>query len=259
VREAAEYPNSFVPLGPGEERIETERYTLCMSLGNLSNTVQRQRFSEHEVDEVLEEVRALLRARGRPRTQWEIGSGATPDNLTRLLLARGLTRDRTPRATALALTRPPPPGPPEAMARRVVTVGEYVAATEVQFVAFGTPADEVAQHRKQLVESWEAGPRLMHAVWLDGQMVCSGTCAPTAHGLALFGGATLPEARGRGAYRALIGARWGEARGMGLRALIAQAGAMSEPILHNLGFGAIGRVEMLIDEFDRDYAASRRG
>jgi GNAT superfamily N-acetyltransferase len=259
VREAAEYPNSFVPLGPGDERIETERFTLCMSAGNLSNTVQRQRFTEHEVDEVLEEVRALLRIRGRPRTQWEIGSGATPHNLTRLLLARGLTRDREPRAVALALTRPPPPGPPEATVRRVVTLGEYVAANEVQAVAFGTPADEIAQQREQIVASWESGPRMMHAVWLDGRLVGAGTCAPTTHGLALFGGATLPEARRRGVYRALIAARWSEARSMGLRALVTQAGAMSEPILQSLGFGAIGRVHMLIDEFDLDYVPSERG
>jgi hypothetical protein len=32
LREIAEYPNSFGPLGPTDERIETDRYTLCMGL-----------------------------------------------------------------------------------------------------------------------------------------------------------------------------------------------------------------------------------
>ena len=67
LREIAEYPNSFGPLGPDDERIETDRYTLCMGAGKTWNTVQRQRFAADEVDEVLAEVRALLRERGRPR------------------------------------------------------------------------------------------------------------------------------------------------------------------------------------------------
>ncbi|MGZ4400453.1 MAG: hypothetical protein ACXVYM_06240, partial [Gaiellaceae bacterium] len=70
LREVAEYPNSFGPLGPGSERIETPRYTLCLGPGSTWNTVQRQRFPLDELDEVLEEVRGHLRARGLTRTQW---------------------------------------------------------------------------------------------------------------------------------------------------------------------------------------------
>ena len=44
LREVAEYPNSFGPLGPNDERIDTGRYTLCMATGKKWNTVQRQRF-----------------------------------------------------------------------------------------------------------------------------------------------------------------------------------------------------------------------
>ena len=80
LREVAEYPNSFSPLGENEERIETERYTLCIGAGSTWNTVQRQRFPLEEVDEVLAEVRDALRERGRKQTQWEVGSSA-PDGL----------------------------------------------------------------------------------------------------------------------------------------------------------------------------------
>ena len=65
LREVAEYPNSFGPLGPRDERIETGRYTLCLGAGKTWNTVQRQRFALEEVDDVLAEVRAALRERGR--------------------------------------------------------------------------------------------------------------------------------------------------------------------------------------------------
>jgi hypothetical protein len=90
---------------------------------------------------------------------------------------------------------------------------------------------------------------LRHAVWLDGELVCTGTSAPTEHGLLLYGGATRESARGRGAYRALIRARWDDAVALGTPALITQGGTMSRPILERLGFERVGEVHMLLDEF----------
>jgi hypothetical protein len=69
LREVAEYPNAFVDLSPGQERIDTGRYTLCLEPSRFAATVQRQRFAPEELDEVIEEVRGLLRDRGRDRTQ----------------------------------------------------------------------------------------------------------------------------------------------------------------------------------------------
>lgn len=252
LREVAEYPNSFMPLSPGEERIDTGRYTLCLGHSKLSNTVQRQRFGAEAIDDVLAEVRTLLRERGRTRTQWEIGSAATPANLVSELLGRGLARDRDPIAVAVALAAEPPAPPVGLVVRPVRTLEDYAAAYEVQFEAFGVPPEEVVERRATMAESWRAGPKMMHAVWLDGEIVSVGSCAPTPVGLALFGGATLPRARGRGAYRALVYARWREATSRRLPALVTQAGAMSRPILERLGFAPVGRVEMLLDEFDAD-------
>jgi hypothetical protein len=65
----------------------------------------------------------------------------------------------------------------------------------------------------------------------------------------LYGGATLPSARGRGAYRALIRARWDEAVALGTPALITQGGSMSGPILERLRFERVGEVHMLLDDF----------
>ena len=90
----------------------------------------------------------------------------------------------------------------------------------------------------------------MHAAWLDGELVSAGTCAATSHGLLLYGGATLPSARGRGAYRALLRARWDEAAARGVPALLTQAGSMSRPILERLGFRPAGHVHMLRDTFE---------
>jgi hypothetical protein len=249
LRETAEYPNSFGPLGPNDERIETDRYTLCIATGRTWNTVQRQCFGAGEVDDVLEEVRSLLRARGRYKTQWEVGSVAQPPDLVDLLLGRGLVPDKDPYAVALVLAEAPPLPVAEIITRRVETFEEFTAANEVQWQAFELPEGEVAEARSLLAQRWREAPSIMHAAWLDGEIVCAGTCASTSYGLLLYGGATVSRARGRGAYRALLRARWDEAAAHGTPTLITQGGSMSRPILERLGFEPVGHVHMLLDEF----------
>jgi hypothetical protein len=158
LREVAEYPNSFGPVGAGAERIETARFTLCLGTGATWNTVQRQRFRADEVDEVLEEVRSLLRERGRTHTQWEVGSAAEPSDLVDLLLERGLKHDRDPFAVALVLTEPPPPAAPGLTARAVRTFEEYVAANEVQWEAFESTPEQIAEARELLPGLWRDSP-----------------------------------------------------------------------------------------------------
>jgi GNAT superfamily N-acetyltransferase len=248
LRAIAEYPNSFGPLAPGDERIETDRYTLCIGAGSTWNTVQRQRFRLEEVDDVLAEVRAALRGRGRARTQWEVGSSAPP-GLVEALLERGLVPDKDPYAVALVLTHQPPPVAEGFTARRVERLEELEASAEVQWEAFGATPEEIEDARRLLPERFRTSPHLRHSVWLGGRIVSTGTSTPTEHGLLLYGGATHPEARGRGAYRALIRARWDDAVALGTPALVTQGGSMSRPILERLGFEQVGEVHMLLDVF----------
>jgi len=249
LREVAEYPNSFSPLGPEDERIDTGRYTLCLGAGRSWNTVQRQRFPLAELDEVLAEVRAALRERGRTRTQWEVGSSA-PEGLVDALLERGLVPDKDPYAVALVLRDEPPVIAPQLVARRIETFEEFEEANAVQWEAFGATEAEIAEARELLPARFRESANLRHAVWLEGELVCTGVSAPTEHGLLLYGGATLPRARGRGAYRALIRARWDDAVALGTPALITQGGSMSRPILERLGFERVGEVHMLLDVLD---------
>ena len=248
LREVAEYPNSFSPLAAGAERIETGRYTLCIGTGRKWNTVQRQRFPLEEVDAVIAEVRATLRERGRTQTQWEVGSSA-PAGLVEALLERGIAQDKEPYAVALVLTEEPPPAAKGLTARRVESFEEYLAANAVQWEAFEASEEDIAEAREMLPRLYEITPNVMHAAWLDGEVVCAGTSAPTEHGFLLYGGATVPRARGRGAYRALNRARWDDAVARGTPALITQGGSMSRPILEKLGFERVGEVHMLIDRF----------
>jgi hypothetical protein len=248
LREVAEYPNSFGPPGPGDERIDTGRYTLCIGTGKKWNTVQRQQFPVEEVDAVIAEVRAALTERGRTQTQWEVGSSAPP-GLVDALLERGIARDKEPYAVALVLTSEPPPVAEGLTARRVENFEEYAAANAVQWEAFEAPEEDVAEARELLPRRYRETVNVMHGVWLNGEIVCAGTSAPTEHGFLLYGGATVKHARGRGAYRALNRARWDDAVARGTPALITQGGSMSRPILEKLGFERVGEVHMLLDVF----------
>ena len=248
LREIAEYPNSFGPLAPGDERIESGRYTLYLGAGSTWNTVQRQRFPLDEVDDVLAEVRAALRTRGRTQTQWEVGSSAPP-GLVDALLERGLVPDKDPYAVALVLTHEPPAIAPIFTARQVETLEELETVARVQWEAFEATPEEIEEARRLLPDRFGDSPNLRHAVWLEGEIICTGTASPTEHGLLLYGGATAPHARGRGAYRALIRARWDDAVARGTPALITQGGSMSRPVLERLGFERVGEVHMLLDAF----------
>jgi len=124
---------------------------------------------------------------------------------------------------------------------------------EVQFAAFGAEGDELAESRALLEKSWADPTMIMHAVWMDGEIISAGTAAPVSEGLLLYGGATAPHARGRGGYRALLHARWDEAVARGTPALITQGGSMSRPILERAGFEPVGHIHILLDEFaERD-------
>jgi hypothetical protein len=117
------------------------------------------------------------------------------------------------------------------------------------WAAFAGPPRAIDEERPLLRGRWESAVNLRHAAWLDGELVSTGTAAVTEHGLLLYGGATLRRARGRGAYRALLAARWDDAVRNGTPALITQGGSMSRPILERLGFERVGEVHMLVDDF----------
>jgi hypothetical protein len=243
--ELAENPNTYTPLGPDSERIVTERFVLWMGRMPTWNVAQRFAMRHDEIDEVIEEVRCLLRERGRGKCAWEIGSHATPADLPEQLLARGFSDDEPePLAIGMAMTEAPPAGPAGVVTKVVETDDEYWESERVAQISFG---EEVPAERKPFV------PSLLNPIYIaliDGQIVARASSAISEHGVTLFGGATLPEARGRGAYRALVAARWRDAEERGTPLLVTQAGVMSRPILTRLGFREVGTVRAWGDKFE---------
>lgn len=87
-----------------------------------------------------------------------------------------------------------------------------------------------------LRHEWDTLHEPLYAAWLDGRIASVGRAAFTRVGGYLTGGATAGWARGRGAYRAVVRARWDAAVERGTPALAVGAGDMSRPILEGLGF-----------------------
>jgi ribosomal protein S18 acetylase RimI-like enzyme len=241
--EIAENANTYTPLGPRDERIVNDRWVLWMGREDGWNVAQRFRLRADEVDAARAEIYGVLRQRGRSEFTWEVGTHATPGDLVDRLLALGLVDDEPdPHAVGMVLTEPPAQAPLEVDVRRATSDEEHLTAAKIAAVAFGGPEPtESRPHDDPL--------NVVYLAYVDGEPVARASAAFGEHAVSLFGGATLPEARGRGAYRALVAARWEEAVARGTPVLVTQAGRMSQPILAQLGFQAVCEIRILLDRF----------
>jgi GNAT superfamily N-acetyltransferase len=254
IRELAENPNVHQPLSVGRELVTDPagRFAIYFTPGTgpHSATVQRVRLVAEEVVPAVEEIRGLLRGRGRGGAEWELGESCTPADLVERLAALGIVPDKgEPVAIGMVLeSGDEMPEPPGALARRIESIDELVLARRIQDEAFGdTLSEEVGYAQAEADFAREGIDGAMFLAFLDGEPVAAGYASYTPLGLLLFGGATLPSARGRGAYRALVAARAREAAARGTPVLVTHAGKMSRPILERLGFRRVARIDRLLD------------
>lgn len=239
--ELAENPNTYVPLRPGHERIVTDRYVLWLGGGDHPawNVAQRFRFSDGELGEVREEIHDHVRANGKTACSWEVGSSATPGDLVDRLLELGLVEDDEPLRVGMALTAPPS-GIPEVDVRRAENDDDRQLAETIAATVFGTPFHKPSSPSPETV---------VYLAYINGKPIGRATGSFSEHGVTLFGAAVLPEARGRGAYRALVHARWEDAVARGTPLAATDAGSQSRPILKRMGFREICTIRALIDRF----------
>jgi Fe2+ transport system protein FeoA len=252
----AENSNLHHPLGAGSERIEEPRYVVFLGPGSFAGftVVQRLRMDDETLEDTVAEVRALLDDRGRFERTWEIGSSATPPDLSDRLLAMGMIPDKEPYAVGMVLDAPPRPGPPNVEVRRVESREDFLASIRIAMESFGMSGRDLEEAMARADDEWES-LRSNRAVvqflaLIDGEPVAQARATFTPNGVLLNGGATLERARGQGAYRSLVRARWDEAERRGAGWLVTQAGAMSRPILARLGFREVCDIRILLDRAD---------
>jgi GNAT superfamily N-acetyltransferase len=239
VLELAANPNTYTPLGPNDERIVTDRFVLWMGRHADWNVAQRFRLGPDDLPAVRDEIHALLRERGRTECAWEVATDAEPADLVERLEALGLPV--TEHQVGMVLDHPPADASSEVEVRRVQTDDEYYEAERIAAIAF----EEKAAPERRAYKPSPAQP--IYLAYVDGLPVARGSASYSDHGVTLFGGATLPEARGHGAYRALVAARWNDAAERGTPLLVTQASPMSHPILERLGFREVCRIRALKD------------
>lgn len=253
---AAEDLDAYVIPSTATVREDRAEVTLIDSGGPsaLLRWATRVRFGASDIDGDIASVRAWFRARGHDAFTWKLGAHTTPTELEARLRAHGAHVDEAePEHTAMVLDHEPP-GVDGVDVRPVESLEDYLTSIEIMTVAFGGSftTEEQAALRERAVDRYAAyrddptGRRYL--AWVDGVPVAMGSSAWTTAGvIGLTGGSTLPEGRGKGAYRALVRARWDEAVRDGTPILVTQASEMSRPILERLGFRAVGPVIELID------------
>jgi hypothetical protein len=252
-RTVVEDAQAYLPTRPSTVRLEAGDVVLRhfpYSPHFWYGSATRPRFSEATIDRRVAEVRGWFHERGRVEFMWMVGGSATPPGLVDRLVASGARLSEDPDSDAMILDHEPPPGPPGIAIRRIETFDDYAASMRIA-LEDSTP------------EAWAKTEAGLEAAWAearsddqmygflaveDGAPVGFGQLVWLTNGLPYLGGATtLRSARGRGAFRALVRARWDEAGRRDTPILLVQAGRMSTPILEGLGFRTVGRVRTLVD------------
>jgi GNAT superfamily N-acetyltransferase len=246
--ELAEEPGLWLPPEPSRDIVYADGY--CVVFYGRSVWVHRARMDEHGVEPAVEHVRSLLRARGLDEVSWWIGERPSPPDLLERLELLGLEPDDPPRMTTLTIASAPA-GQPVVEVHRVESLADHLTALEIDWETFDVPAVEREERRVAARAAWPLivadGRSAVFLAFVAGRPVGFGRAVYTPWAGLLLGGATLPEARGRGVYSSLVHARWRESVARGVPRLVVSAGPMSAPILERLGFRPLGGVRLLRD------------
>src|SRR5712691_4933557 len=195
---------------PGQVREARDEYVLWhRALPAQRGSVTRVRL--RDVERGVADARRWFRECGHETFEWIVGDLATPPDLRERLLALGAEQESV--ETAMALTDEPE-GVDGVEAREVETFEEFVAYRELQFDEFGKSEELREAVRARHAKAWEEYAAMpgwrCFAAFLDGTLAAIGGVAFTPLGGFLAGGTTRAELRGRGAYRAVVRARWDE-------------------------------------------------
>jgi hypothetical protein len=152
----------------------------------------------------------------------------------------------------MAATASPPNGSDAAVTVRPVLshadAGYAAAITAAAFAMDDRTAQAVAVAIREEINPPVADSIKSFLALIDGVPVGTAASVYLDGCVGLIGGSTLPAARGRGVYRALVKARWDDAVARTLPVLVTQAvDATSRPILERVGFTALFPITILQD------------
>jgi GNAT superfamily N-acetyltransferase len=259
VRRQATHPFREVLLPVGWERVERGNVLVCLHPLPIAKIVEPLDLAPTEVESAVEDARALIRERDGSLLVWWVAS--EHESIGEQLERLGLVNTDTPGfervENAMALVEAPAGEAPEGVVvTEVESLEEFAASNRLSADVFEmTEAmrDEMeAKLQEQYDEYLTPGntARQFNAS-IDNRVVGTAAAVRGPAGVNLFGGSVLPEARGRGVYRALMQARWKFAVEHDTPALTVQAGQMAKPIAERLGFVLVEPVRMYVDDLSR--------
>lgn len=253
LREFAEHPGLYLTWDDGGKIARHVSDRMCVLAGPTFGVVTSIDASDGDVAGLLDEVRGLIP--DGVETEWYLGPSTRPAGIADELLALGL-RDPCEGSGvlhALLLDREPAGIPPAVETREIATLSDYTAAAEARWEAFGLPEEDRRHERGFLVTYYEdyvrtrGRSKIAFVATLEGKVAGSASALLSDRGVFLIGGSTAPWARGRGVYRALVGARWRYAVDRGTPALAVHAvHDTSAPILRRLGFEEVCPMRRLV-------------
>jgi len=252
--ELAEDIELHLPPSASIERVELPDCVLLDQTGFSfppAGAALRLRLDAANVDERVAAVRALFRERGRDEFTWWVGTSATPVDLEDRLRAMGMTSYGDDHVITSMLCTEPPPEVEGVEVRRVDTFEDFSVARELAWTTADFTHEQLDHARAGLRDRWDEreahGAGATFLAYAHGQAVASGDMLFLPFAGFLSGAVTRPDHRGRGAFRALVRARWDEAVRRGTPALIVGAGKMSGPILERIGFTGVAEQHLLLD------------
>jgi GNAT superfamily N-acetyltransferase len=194
-----------------------------------------------ELDRLIGRQRDYFQARGQG-VEWKLRAHDLPADLPERLVAAGFVPDE-PSTVLLGFAEEvaaEPVMPGGVALRRVSEAEDLRRIADRQTEVWGFDCSWVADDLNARVSAdpgqitilvAEAGDRLTCAAWA--------VYHPGTDFVALLGGMTVPDWRGRGLYRAMLAARAREAVARGFRLLHVDASPDSAPILRRCGFHEI--------------------
>ena len=218
---------------PGVRIVDEERFHATVMPGKWIG-VCRLDFDPADAARALADVQALDPG---VSTEWQTPRAELADAL-RAAGAHDPAPPLEPTFTALATEREPP-GVDGVEVRRIETLDEHVLGLEIEHASSSFSDESKARRLRDAAEMFErrrVRPGGQWLAYLEGKAAAWGGAVAGPRGLYLSGGATLPEARGKGLYRALVRARWDYAVELGTPALAVGAQESSRPILERCGF-----------------------
>lgn len=241
ILERAQWDTFWLP--PGSTVVERPELAYAASPVDqpFLNCVHRARLARGQVEAAIAEV---LAAHAGRRSRWLVTDGSRPSGIERDLAAAGYAPGHATRGAILAVAdwRDAQTGH---TVRRVEDRRGLDDLYEVVEAVFGPGRrPEPAALEAELAQCAPRGGRVHRYVAYAGDrpVAAGGLGAHPALGIGvLWAGGTVPEARGRGAYRALLQARIHDACRLGLDAVGLYARVeTSLPIVRRLGFSVHG-------------------